>query len=40
LRSGAWHEAEAADAGAPQKNAGAAPDGEAIRRLVAQTLGT
>ena len=40
LRSGGWHEAEAADAGAPQKNAGAAPDGEAIRRLVAQTLGT
>jgi 23S rRNA (cytidine1920-2'-O)/16S rRNA (cytidine1409-2'-O)-methyltransferase len=40
LRSGAWYEAEASDDGAPQKNAGAAPDGEAIRRLVAQTLGT
>jgi 23S rRNA (cytidine1920-2'-O)/16S rRNA (cytidine1409-2'-O)-methyltransferase len=40
LRNGAWHEAEASDDGAPQKNAGTAPDGEAIRRLVAQTLGT
>ena len=40
LRSGAWHEAKASDDGAPQKIAGAAPDGEAIRRLVAQTLGT
>jgi 23S rRNA (cytidine1920-2'-O)/16S rRNA (cytidine1409-2'-O)-methyltransferase len=40
LRSGDWLAAEAADAGTLQKNAGPAPYGEAIRRLVAQTLGT
>ena len=44
LRSGTWPElplssVPAAEAAAPQKSAGVAPEAEAIRRLVAETLG-
>ena len=40
LRSGAWPAAvETIEASTQQKAAGASPDGEAIRRLVGQTLG-
>ena len=39
LRAGDWSEAEPAAISKPQKNAGAAPEAEAIRRLVAETLG-
>jgi 23S rRNA (cytidine1920-2'-O)/16S rRNA (cytidine1409-2'-O)-methyltransferase len=40
LRSGAWPAAtEPIEASMQQKAAGASPDGEAIRRLVGQTLG-